>query len=63
MEQATNHVITSQQITSIIQSLDSIVKQGGFSIGTYSVLMQNVIKPLTELPHIVLTQEETNVGP
>ena len=50
--------ITDQQINAILQVLDGVAKQEGFSLSTASVVLKQVVEPLTTLQHITLTITE-----
>ncbi|AZV01878.1 hypothetical protein [Aeromonas phage Akh-2] len=52
----TNHVITSVQINNIIQVLDHVVKHEGISLQSASILLGNVVRPLTDLPQVTLNE-------
>lgn len=57
-QQVTNHVITSNQINQIISVLDQVVKHEGISLQSASFLLEHVVKPLTSLQEISISQPE-----
>lgn len=55
----TNYVINGEQIQQIITTLDNVAKSEGLSLMGAQTIIEQIIKPITQLPQVNLnTQKE-----